>query len=201
MTSAGKAMTSADRDALNHHERHRAPIDLPRRHRRHARAGHAVDIRLSRRDRAQIEQRKSERRVHERRLHVHPEHHAEPDEVDTEPLRRRPEQGDHDEGDLEEVEKEGEKENEDIDEDEKADHPAGQRNQQLLDPSVTIHAVEGEREHARADQDEDHESRELGGDLRRLPRQIPGQPPLDQREDQRAAWRPWLRLRSGWPAR
>ena len=124
--------------------------------------------------------------MHERRLHVHAENHAEPDEIDAEPFRRRPEQGDHDEGDLEEVEKEGEEENEHVDEDEESDHAARQRDQQFLDPSVAIDAIEREREHARADQDEDHESRELGGDLGRLTRQIPRQPPLDQRQDQRA---------------
>ena len=65
--------------------------------------------------------------MHERGLHVDAEHHAEPDQVDAELLRRRPEQRNDDEGELEEVEEEGEHEDEDVDEDQEADLAAGQR--------------------------------------------------------------------------
>src|SRR5205814_9571276 len=135
----------------------------------------------------QIEQRKSERWVHERGLHVHAQHHAEPNEIDAEPLRRWSEQRDHDEGDFEEVEEKCEKKNKYIDEDEKTDRTTGQPEQELLDPSVSIDAVEGQREDARADQDEHDEGRQLGCDLRRLARQVPGQPPLDERQNEGAA--------------
>ncbi len=54
-----------------------------------------------------------------------------------------------------------------VDEDQEADLAAGQRGQQVLDPEVAVDAVEGQREDARADQDEDHEGGELGGRLRR----------------------------------
>ena len=111
--------------------------------------------------------------MHERSLHVHAEHHAEPDQVDAEPLCRRPEQRDHNESDLEEIEEEREKKNKDIDEDQKADDPAGQRDQKVLHPSVSIDAVEGQREGARADQDEHNEGGQFGRDLRGLARQIP----------------------------
>ena len=71
-----------------HHERHRAPVDLPGGDRRDALAGDAVDVVLARRDAAQVEQREAERRVHERGLHVDAEQHAEPDQVDAELVRR-----------------------------------------------------------------------------------------------------------------
>src|SRR5262245_65870760 len=103
--------------------------------------------------------------MHERSLHVHAEHDAEPDEIDAEPLGRRAEQWDYDEGDLEEIKKKRKEENKDIDEDKKPDHAAGQRDQQLFYPFVTIDPVEGERKHARTDQDEHNEGRQLGGDL------------------------------------
>src|SRR5438128_2726240 len=87
--------------------------------------------------------------------------------------RRHVELRDHNESDLEEIEEEREKKNKDIDEDQKADDPAGQRDQKVLHPSVSIDAVEGQREDARADQDEHNEGGQLGRDLRGLARQIP----------------------------
>ena len=61
--------------------------------------------------------------------------------------------------------------------------PPGMRHQHLLDPAVAVDAVEGEREDARADQDEHHEGRELGGRLDRLSRQIECQAALHHGED------------------
>src|SRR3712207_7339365 len=58
-----------------------------------------------------------------------------------------------------------EQEHEDVDEDQEADLPAGERGQEVLDPDMPVDAVEGEREDARADQDEEHEGRELRGRL------------------------------------
>ena len=78
----------------------------------HALAGDAVDVGFLWRDRAQIEQGESERRMHERGLHVDAENDAEPDQVDAELFRGRPEQRDDDEGEFEEVEEEGENEHE-----------------------------------------------------------------------------------------
>ena len=64
--------------------------------------------------------------------------------------------------------------------------PPGIDDQHLLDPAVAVHAVEGQREHARADQDEDHEGGELGGRFHRLPGQIEGEAALHHGEDHRA---------------
>ena len=124
--------------------------------------------------------------MHERGLHVDAEDHAEPDQVDAELFGGGPEQRNDDEGELEEIEEEGEHEHEGVDEDQEADLAAGQRGQQMLDPDVAVDAVEGQREHARADQDEDHESRQLGGRFGGLPDQIPAQPALGGAEDERA---------------
>ena len=63
-------------------------------------------------------------------------------------------------------------EHEDVDEDEEAHLAARQRYQHFLDPAVPVDAVEGEREDARADQDEDDEGGQLGGGFDRLPHQI-----------------------------
>ena len=98
-----------------------------------------------------------------------------------------PSSGNDDEGELEEVEEEGEHEDESVDEDQEADLAAGQRGQQVLDPDMAADAVEGERKHARADQDEDHEGRQFGRGFDRLADQVPGQPALDGAEDQGAA--------------
>src|SRR5713226_6135676 len=95
-------------------------------------------------------------------------------------LRRGPKERDHDEGNLEKIEEEGEQEHEDVDEDKKADLPTGERDQKLLHPSVAVDAIEGQREHARADQDEHHESRKLGGRLGGLTRQVPAQASLEE---------------------
>ena len=78
--------------------------------------------------------------MHERGLHVHAEQHAEPDQVDAELLRHRPEQRHDDERELEEVEEEREQEDEDVDDDQEADLPAGQVEQQVLDPLVAVDA-------------------------------------------------------------
>ena len=69
---------------------------------------------------------------------------------------------------------------------EEADLSAGQRGQQVLDPDVAVHAVEGQREHAGADQDENDEGRQFGGQFGGLPDQIPAQPALGGAEKQRA---------------
>jgi hypothetical protein len=55
--------------------------------------------------------------------------------------------------------------------DQEAQLPAGKAREQVLDPHVAVHAVEGEAEHARADEDEHHESGELGRRFHRLARE------------------------------
>ena len=160
-------------DTLDDHEGHIAPVDLACSNRRHPQPSHLVGIFVLRRNRAQIEQREAERRMHERCLHVHPEHHTEPNEVDAELVCYRADQRNGDEGELEEVEEEGEQEDQNVDEDQEARLAARQRRQQMLDPHMPAHAVEGEREHARADQNEHDEGRKLRGRFRRLTQQIP----------------------------
>ena len=64
---------------------------------------------------------------------------------------------------LEEVEEEGEDEDQDVHHDQEADLAARQVGEQMLDPLVAVDAVEGQAEHARADQDEDDEGGQLGG--------------------------------------
>ena len=107
--------------------------------------------------------------------------------VDAEMLGGGTEQRDDDEGELEEVEEEGEHEHEGVDENQEAELSAGQRRQHVLHPDMPAHAVERERKHARADQYENHEGRQLGRRFDGLADQVPGQPALDGAEDQRAA--------------
>src|SRR5437773_3777353 len=158
-------------DELDQDERHSTPIDLAGGDWLKPGPGEAVLVRLPRRHRAQIEQREAEGRMHEARLHVDAKQHAEPDEIDAESIRRARQQGHDDESELEKIEEEGEEEDEEIDEDEKAELAARQADEQMLDPFVTIDAIEGEREDARPDEDEDHESGKIGGLLERLAQQ------------------------------
>jgi hypothetical protein len=88
-----------------------------------------------------------------------------------------PEERHDDERELEEVEEEGEQEDEDVDDDEEADLPAGEVQQQVLDPLVAVDPVEREAEDARADEDEDHEGRELRRRVHRLAHELEGKAP------------------------
>ena len=97
-----------------------------------------------------------------------------------------PEQRNDDERELEEVEEEGEQEDQDVDDDQEAELAAGQVRQQMLDPDVAVDAVEGQAEHARADQDEHDEGGQLGGRVHRLAQQLERQAPARERHDQRA---------------
>ena len=102
-----------------------------------------------------------------------------------------------DEGELEEVEEEGQEEDQDVDDDQEADLAARQRGQQVLDPDVAVDAVEGEREHARADQDEHHEGRQLGGGVQRLLDQVEATAGASTAPGPARRRRPWRRPRSG----
>ena len=73
-----------------------------------------------------------------------------------------------------------------VDEDEEADLAAGEADQPFLDPDVPVDAVEGQREDARADQDEEDEGGELRRRVERLRHHPKRQPPAQEREHQRA---------------
>ena len=109
---AGEGDGEPDHDHLDDDEGDGAPVDLAGGHRRRRPAGDPVEEGRSRRDRAEVEEREAERRMHERGLHVDPEDDAEPDQVDAEPLGRAGEKRHEDEGELEEIEEEGEHEDE-----------------------------------------------------------------------------------------
>src|SRR5262245_2682135 len=113
--------------------------------------------------------------MHERGLDVHAKHHAKPDEIDPEFLGRQRQQRYDDESDLEEIEEEREHEHEGIDKNQKTDLSAGQIDQQIFHPFVPVDAIEGEREDACADEDENDERRELGGRFYGLAGKIPGE--------------------------
>ncbi len=68
----------------------------------------------------------------------------------------------------------------------KPELPARQRGQQVLDPDVTVHAVERQAENARADQDEHDEGGKLGRRVHRLLQQGKRQPLAREGHDQRA---------------
>src|SRR5215212_10308132 len=101
--------------------------------------------------------------MHERGLYVDAKDHSEPDQVDAKVFGGWSQQRNDDEGQLEEIEKEGENEHKRVDENEKADLPAGKRSQEVFDPDVTVDAVKRKRENAGANQNEDKESRKLRG--------------------------------------
>ena len=124
--------------------------------------------------------------MHERGLHIDAEQHAEPDQIDAELLGHRPNQRHDDERQLEEVEEKRQDEDDDIDDDQKTQLATGQVDQQLLDPDVPVDTIEGQAEHARADQDKHHERGQLGGRVHRLFEQLPRQPSASDRHDQRA---------------
>src|SRR5207245_493180 len=109
-----------------------------------------------------------------------------PDEVDAELVGDRAHERDHDERELEEIEEERENENQQVDDDQEPELAARQRREQVLDPHVSVDAVEGEAEDPRPDKNEDYEGRELRRRIHRLFEQSPRQPPTCGRHDQRA---------------
>ena len=64
--------------------------------------------------------------------------------------------------------------------------PPGSEVSRCSTQTMAVDAVEGQREHARADQDEDHEGRQFCRRFGRLPDQVPAQPPLHGAENERA---------------
>ena len=79
--------------------------------------------------------------------------------------------------------------------------PPGRLVQQVLDPQVAVDAVERQAEHARADQDEDHEGGQLGGRVHRLPQQLPATGAGARAPGSARRSRPWRRPRSAWRRR
>jgi hypothetical protein len=113
--------------------------------------------------------------------------HAEPDQVDAQGLSATfTEQRNDDEGQLEEVEEEGQDEDQDIHDDQEADRSAGQPQEEVLDPLIAVDAVEAKAEDARAHQDEDDEGRELCGHVHRLAQQGEVQASIGERQEHRA---------------
>ena len=180
-----KADDDADHHDLDNHEWHRAPVDLPRRHPCGADAGDFVDVARLGGHRPQVEQRETKGRVHERGLHVHPEDHAEPDQINSQGLRRSNQQGDDDEREFEEIEEERQQEHQDRHKDQEPGLSARHADQKMLDPDLSIHPVEGERKDPRADQDEHDERRQPGGGFQRLPDHAHVQTTLQRRQQQR----------------
>src|SRR5262249_54077557 len=150
-----------------------APIDLSGRNRLHRLAGDTIGVWLLRRHRAQIKQGEAKWRMHERGLHVHAEHDAEPDEIDTQMVRRRSDERDDNKREFEEVEKEGEQEHKHVHEDKKAQLTSRKGGEKVLDPNVAIDAEERQREHASADQNEYDERGELRGRFNCLSQKVP----------------------------
>jgi hypothetical protein len=87
-------------------------------------------------------------------------------------LGHRRQQRDHDERDLEEVDEHAQDEHQQVHEQQEAHLAARQLVEQVLDPDVAVGRVEGEAEHRRADQDEQHEDRQLGAVFQRLLEQL-----------------------------
>src|SRR5450432_3223960 len=100
--------------------------------------------------------------MHERRLHVDCEQYAEPDKIDAKLVGDRPDQWNDDEREFKEVEEECQDENQDIDDDEEAELATRQAGEQMLDPDVTVDAIERQAEDARTHQYEDNERRQFG---------------------------------------
>src|SRR5688572_15032977 len=94
--------------------------------------------------------------MHEARLHVGSEEDAEPDEVDAEGGRSRSQKRNDDEGDFEKVEKECDYEDKDVDENKKANRPAGECGEQTLDPLLAADTLEHQAEGSGAQQNENH---------------------------------------------
>src|SRR5574340_457282 len=162
-----------DHGELDDEEGNRAAVDIggADRLRRHA---------------LQVEQGEAEGRVHEGGLHVDREHDAEPDRIDAEPGGDGCQKRHRDEGDLEEIEEERQHEHHQVDDDEEAEHAAGQLVEQVLDPDVPIQAPEHQGENGRADEDEDDEGGQPRGAVHRLGQLQARQPPARQRQQQRA---------------
>jgi len=94
------------------------------------------------RDPPQVKQCKPKRRVHKAGLHVHADHDAEPNKVDPEFCRHRGKKRNDDEGDLEEIKKKRQKENENINDDQKAELTAWQTGEDMLNPDASVDPLE-----------------------------------------------------------
>src|SRR5690606_4030328 len=180
---AGENHHRRHHDQLDHDERHRTPVYLPRGHRFDHLASDLVLVAILGGHGTQVEQGKTERRMHERRLHVHGHEDAEPDQVDAHLVGHRPQQRHDDERQLEEVQEEGQHERQDADDDQEAPLAARDAGKQVLDPQVAADAAEGQAEHGRANQDEHHEARQLGGGIHGLAQQVQRQAAADQGHD------------------
>ena len=137
-----------EHDGQCHHQHldadkgHGAPIDLAGCDRLDLLSRYLVEIRHFGGNGPQIEQCETERRMHEARLHIDAKKNAEPDQIDAEFVRGRSEQWHDDEGKFEEVEEERQEEDEEVDDNQKSDFAARQRYKQMLNPYVSVDAIE-----------------------------------------------------------
>src|SRR3546814_12965724 len=92
----------------------------------------------------------------------------------------------HDEGQLEEIEEEGQHEDQDVDDDQEAGFATRYTGQQVFDPEIAVDRAEDQAKTGRTDQDENDEGRQLGRGVHRLLEQRPVQLTLDHRTDQRS---------------
>ena len=143
---------------LEEDERNRAAVDVQGLHPLHAPARDPVDEGLGRCHAAQVEEGEAEGRGQEGGLEVHRQQHAKPDQVDTQFVRHRRQQGHQDEGDLEEVDEKAQKEDDKVDEDQETELAARQLVEQMLHPELTVDGSKGEAEDGRADEDEQDKS-------------------------------------------
>jgi hypothetical protein len=127
-----------DHQDLHHDEGDRALVDVGGPDGLDPPPRHLVGVGDPRRDRPQVEQGEAEGRGQERGLEVHPDDDPEPDQVDAQRLGRRDQEGDQDEGDLEEVEEEAQDEDDRVDHQEEAELPPGKRGEQVLHPDMPV---------------------------------------------------------------
>src|SRR5260370_13547287 len=142
---------------LDHDKGDAAPIDLSGGDRGHQPARHSVELLPDWCDATETEEGEPKRGVQERGLHVDAQQHTEPDQIDAEMFRHRPQQRHDDEGELEKIEEERQHENRQINDKEKPDLAAGEAGEQALHPEIAIDAAKHQAEHRRAHQDENHE--------------------------------------------
>src|SRR3546814_19243520 len=68
----------------------------------------------------------------------------------------------HDEGQLEEIEEEGQHEDQDVDDDQEAGFACRYTGQQVFDPEIAVDSAEDQAKTGRTDQEENDEGRQLG---------------------------------------
>lgn len=119
-------------------------------------------LNLRRGDPSEIEQGEPERRRQEGGLEVHADHHSEPNQVDPHEPSGGCQQGDDDEGNLEEIEEEPENENDQVRGNEEPDASTREVGEQRLNPDVSVQASKNEGKGRGTDEQEHDHRGELG---------------------------------------